>query len=761
MNNEDLLDPDPDPLGVLDWTEMPMPVAFDGIIEPQMLMQYASVAAYNPSQLPIAPLLPASTDRRLTIDPALANNMAPRLLTPEETPRVEQASFETGPNPSKYPYAGHRHDSRNASLAAMTLTEGTLGELAPVAVARGAWAAFRCTPVLPSAACPKTAKPNLERLEEILNEDGLWAMWMPSWEVFEVVGADHLKVIHLHEDTRNKLTTITQSLLNKALDMHGGDRSRRPLGSHIPLPHDSDLVVLPPARVLDYFLRCYANVFERYYPLTPHGTLDINKLTHYYNDRAASLLVLLMIANGAMVEARMLTGGLVEAARITLSELIEDDVVVTRDAITLHAALVFIVQAAWSGDKWQMDTAMRQRGMHFAMLRHYKAPHGETTASSALFRRSDLDTDQLWTDWTQDETSSRLFYAWITVDQELALFHDTAPLSSVAECTIPMPDADRLWHAKKVFEWSSIFEEVHEFSGGYSSIGSGARPLSLRDLFRHFLDEEILSHGIEMTPLQLRLLLYPIQSLCFNVCELLRCFSDPFKRRHDSRPITTESTRKHLQQVQALRRQWFNLAERYLEANAICLTMQINLVIFHLISLNAVTDFYEVEKLARRETIETTYVRLICTYKRCIADAGEAVFHCGQVLRLIRMLPRGIRPPWWSAAIYRVALILWANATMQAETTTSSDALGPPPGPFFAIDDLQADHPMIVQYLTKQEGMPCVTKLDGSQIEIVHATLVVQHCIEVIDEGAATRFTDGIRAKLEKVARIHRTDHRR
>lgn len=146
MNNEDLLDPYPDPLGMLDWTQMPMPVAFDGIIEPQMLMHYAPVAAHNPSQLPIAPPLPASTDRRLTIDPALANNMAPRLLTPEETPRVAQALFETAADPSKYPCPGHRNDSRNASMAATTLTEGSLGELATVVVARDAWAAFRSRP---------------------------------------------------------------------------------------------------------------------------------------------------------------------------------------------------------------------------------------------------------------------------------------------------------------------------------------------------------------------------------------------------------------------------------------------------------------------------------------------------------------------------------------------------------------------------------------------------------------------------------------
>ena len=77
----------------------------------------------------------------------------------------------------------------------------------------------------------------------------------------------------------------------------------------------------------------------------------------------------------------------------------------------------------------------------------------------------------------------------------------------------------------------------------------------------------------------------------------------------------------------------------------------------------------------------------------------------------------------------------------------------PVPGPSFAIDTLPADHPLIVRYLTKREGVPCVTKRDGSQIGIDQPFSVLQHSVEIIDEGASTRFSDGIRAKLERLAR--------
>ncbi|KAK3059691.1 hypothetical protein LTS18_010255, partial [Coniosporium uncinatum] len=58
------------------------------------------------------------------------------------------------------------------------------------------------------------------------------------------------------------------------------------------------------------------------------------------------------------------------------------------------------------------------------------------------------------------------------VDQDMSLFHDTAPLFSVTEFGAPMPDSDRLWQAKNATEWSTIFDQVHEFSSGYSALGS-------------------------------------------------------------------------------------------------------------------------------------------------------------------------------------------------------------------------------------------------------------------------------------------------
>ncbi|WPG97328.1 Hypothetical protein R9X50_00010200 [Acrodontium crateriforme] len=738
------------PQFMLDWSQLHLPIGFDGTIQPELMMNPEK--SFDVHEMHLGP----QPGMVMPMMPHMMGSMP--LITPMESPKIErsQSDLELGSSVSAF------HTQRHSSIGSVSDTHSDVG---PIITAQNAWSVFRCTPTIPSVSCPKTARLNLELLEQTLRNHEGWSTWTPKWdETSEYPASDHLTVMQLHESTRDKLLAITQSFLHKALEIHRADGTSHQYSSHwLPSPRSisgSNFVLLPPGRVLEYFLRSYANNSERYFPLTSRGTLDANELMHCYNDRAASLLVLMMIAQGAMNlssrETRMLASGLTEACRISLFDLIERNVIMSGDPIVLHAALLFTVQAAWSGDKWQMDIAMGQRGMYLAMLRHSGALEKSTHVSSSSTQRH-ANTDQLWSEWIANEKKSRLIYSWVMVDQDLALLHDTAPLFSVNELAAPMPDADRLWNANSAAKWSPIFEQVHEFPGGYSSVGSGARPLSLQDLFRHFLNDELISLGIEMTPLQLRLLLHPLQSFVHQYGQLRSCFLDSLGNSSSpsTLPLTAESTRARLGEVQGLLGRWFDLGERYLKANPMCAMMQTSLVIFHLISLNAVTSFPAIERLARREEVDFSYQQLMRVHKTCIHDVEEAVYHCGQVLRLVRAMPRSVRPAWWSGALYRVGLILWTESLIQKDSSGSTSANGmySVPGPSFAIDALTSDHPLIIRYLTKREGIPCVTKRDGSQMDLERPFMVLQHCIEMIDDGEATRLSDGIRSKLDRLAR--------
>ncbi|KAI9863913.1 MAG: hypothetical protein M1813_003565 [Trichoglossum hirsutum] len=628
-----------------------------------------------------------------------------------------------------------------------------------VMTAQEGWPAFRCNPPIPSSTCPRTAKFYLERLEHILSSYEAWDTWDVTLGDANFANNGEISIAQFAPGTRDKILAITQSFLHKALEIHRVDHHGTPGSYGSPSSSNSRFIILPPSNVLEDFLRSYVNTFERYYTLVSAGELNANELMMQLgNDKAASLLVLLMIAQGAMVipntQARHLTGGLAEACRISLFDIIEKDILLSADPTVLRCALLFTIQAAWSGDKWHMDIAMGQRGMYIAMLKHAGMLEPRQMSLPPYNRSSPDMVWRSWKEWIKTESRSRLIYSWVMAEQELSLFHDTASMFSITELGAAMPDTDRLWHAKTPSQWLEIFERTYDFSGGYQSgLIPRTYPLSLRELFRHFLDDDIIRQNMQLTPLQLRLLLHPLQGLVWHLRQLLSCFSDSVGSRKGSRTVTRASTMVRLEEVQTLLQRWYDLSDHYTKNSTSCPVTQANLVMFHLISLNAVTSFTGIEQLARREGFDGTYQQLIMLQRRCIQETEEAYVHCGQVLRLIRGMPKTVRPPWWPAAVYRVSLILWTGSMSQNEFIPQGGvSMYADGGPTFAIDNLPLEHHSINQYLgNRGSGVPMLTKRDGSLVSFDNPNNILLHCADILEEGVPTRFSEGIRNKLKRL----------
>ncbi len=228
-----------------------------------------------------------------------------------------------------------------------------------VIAAQEGWPCFRCNPPTQSSSCPKTARLYLEGLERTLKNQDNWSSWGPRPDdIDRAVKCDVLTEPFVG-CTRDKLLAITQSFLHKALETHRTGPAGSPESLSNSDPDSAEFIILPPPAVLEYFLRAYVCRFEPYYPFVPGGTLKPNELMQLNNGKASSLLLLLMIAQGAMatstVEARYLTSGLTEACRLSLFDLIEKDIVLSSDPMVLRCALLFTTLAAWSGDKWHMD----------------------------------------------------------------------------------------------------------------------------------------------------------------------------------------------------------------------------------------------------------------------------------------------------------------------------------------------------------------------------------------------------------------------
>ncbi|KAL1913194.1 hypothetical protein Sste5344_000741 [Sporothrix stenoceras] len=702
-----------------------------------------------------------------------------------------------------------QHLQQQASMfdmAAMApCIEGGIPEFEVVVASEAAWPLARCTPPIYSGACPRTAIVHLECLEQKSKQEGTWTALEQFLDSHQPDSTDAPQVVPLTSRSRDKMLAITQSFLHKALDIHrSGMYPKNGAASPGAADFNFNFIVLPPSRILEYFLKSYVHSLAIYYPLIVGGVVDPNDMLD--NNQASTLLVLLMIAQGAatvpMAEARYLSAGLSETCRISLFDIIEKNVELSADRTALRCALLFTLLGAWSGDKWQMDIAMGQRSMYLSMLKH--AGMLEPQPSMVPSLGSPTNTELQWRSWLHRESQNRLVYNWVMVDQELSLFHDTAPVLSISDLQCPLPSSEALWLASTADRWSSIAQSTYNTSTTSNNTAS-ASPLtpSLCELFQDFLHDNLARRKTTLSPQQLRLLLHPLQGLLCHLRQMLSCLPEvPPVRRATNRTVTKASTMQRLEEVQAQLQHWYELSMAYYKANPGCAVTRCNLVLYHLISLNAVTNFPEIERLARRDGLSATADPSL-RHKRCIFLREEAVFHCGQVLRVLRQMPADRRPSWWSAALYRAVLILWADSVchvdrkagqhacepaMVAATTTavgggSPTMVGSPikgspaahsPGlsprshsshadgantggasaaSLVAIDSVTPEDQAVIAYLWDGDGVTAVlTHSDGSHFTLDTPSEIVAYGVKRIDEAVSTRISDGIRRKLLSLA---------
>ncbi|KAI9873245.1 MAG: hypothetical protein M1830_000624 [Pleopsidium flavum] len=289
-----------------------------------------------------------------------------------------------------------------------------------------------------------------------------------------------------------------------------------------------------------------------------------------------------------------------------------------------------------------------------------------------------------------------------------------------------MPDADVLWQARSASEW---LESHVQFGGTFHE-----QPPSLRDLFRHFVEGSLRPPNSVSSSIRYK----PWFAIFVN-------FSVVF--------LMEAATAKRPEQLPSPQH-----APDSRKFNACCSNACANLIIYHLISLNTITCFPEIERLARCEVARGPVRQSSWLPIRCTEEVEEIFFHCGQILRLVRSIPRHVRPPWWAAAVYRVALISWANSMANAGTRFQmSQSNERDIDAQFAIDALVPEHPLIERYLKYREGLPMFSKPDGAMVSLDVPGNVLTHCIEIVDDDSTMRFTAGIRNKLGRLAERWKT----
>lgn len=339
-----------------------------------------------------------------------------------------------------------------------------------------------------------------------------------------------------------------------------------------------------------------------------------------------------------------------------------------------------------------------------------------------------------------DSAWYRLVYAWVTLDQEMSLFYDTAPLASISDLKTPLPSVTELWQARSATEWWNRYER-HQGSNAPS------KP-SLCELFRTFVEGD-WSHNAKLDPIELRLLLHPLQGIISHLRQFLRCFSDDKVQGKASRMKTKSVTLARQEEIKALLHNWYQLACNSMESSPM---MCANLINFHLISLNALVDFQELERAVRGDPADDVTLLSSCIKLIHRDETEEILMHCGQVLKNIRAISMDFRPHWWPAAHYRVALVAWAASMAGRQFEKGSQVQHASQQGSFAIDALTPEHPSLVLFLKRQSGVAAFSNVDGSLVSLSSPTKVLAYFSDSLEEDLSMRLTNGTRNKLRRLA---------
>lgn len=163
-------------------------------------------------------------------------------------------------------------------MAAMApCNEGAIPEFEVVVASEAAWPLARCTPPINSGACPRTAIVHLECLEQKSKQEGTWTALEQFLDSHQPDATDAPRVVPLTSRSRDKMLAITQSFLHKALDIHrSGMYPKNGAASPGAADFNFNFIVLPPSRILEYFLKSYVHSLAIYYPLIVGGVVDPN-----------------------------------------------------------------------------------------------------------------------------------------------------------------------------------------------------------------------------------------------------------------------------------------------------------------------------------------------------------------------------------------------------------------------------------------------------------------------------------------------------
>ncbi|KAI9725571.1 MAG: hypothetical protein M1828_003059 [Chrysothrix sp. TS-e1954] len=314
----------------------------------------------------------------------------------------------------------------------------------------------------------------------------------------------------------------------------------------------------------------------------------------------------------------------------------------------------------------------------------------------------------------------------------------------------PLPDYNDLWEAKTAQDWALVFAKIHGDGHPTSDLVMKHRPSSFSSLSKQFLNKELAADDVTLPLMQLIALLFPLQTAVHHLRRFLDALADSIgaSSTWDSFARTTD--------FRYLLRSWYELYKRTadsLKSDPHAKSFLVySLQMYHFICLDWLLPFADIERLARGE-LEPHDSRWELLQTSCLAKRNYIWTHVGQAMRAAILMPLSRRSGSWPAAVYRVALIMWAMSV--AGATRAADETGVPSDVAVPVDCLALSDGLLQDYAERNVGTPILASLKGRAITVESPVEVLSYCMRIFDEhpDPFPLFAGGARAKLESMRR--------
>lgn len=332
----------------------------------------------------------------------------------------------------------------------------------------------------------------------------------------------------------------------------------------------------------------------------------------------------------------------------------------------------------------------------------------------------------------------RLCYVWYIVEQEISLFLCVPSTISFFDLRCPMPVSDEFFLAETEEVWRSLVEHHHE-----GELRTGLYPLSLATFYWQFLRHDFMQLHLEVTPLQLRLLLCTIQTQVAQFAQtnrFLHVEDPPVELAALWTANALVSLRR--EELQNLLVKWHILKQRVFGSRCDSQEGMSCTLMYHLIWMELLICYNDVQLVAGKEGhVAAKPLMIQLTRWASSSLALRAIAHAGQVLKTLQLTKYdALRPVWWPIAVSRVALVMWCysvglqharcDMARSSDGTTMGDATV-----FIPLNAVDEDFETYGRIIQPGEGVPCIHDSNGHLIPLnrIHDTLDV--CMDLLERG--------------------------